>query len=360
MKIIRCLFLLAALLAPRYTFGRPPGYEHYIESYAKAKDFSGTVVIQKGGRTVYAKSFGWANRQHKVSNDIDTKYKVASITKAFTAVLILRLYERGMVDLHKKIRTYLLDYAGEAGDKVTVHQLLNHTSGMANIDRNLTSAESAVRNGIPHYQTPLTTDELLAQYCSERLVNEPGKVFDYNNADYIVLGKIIERIHGKRFEQVLREEILQPLGMRDSGMLYQHDVLDGLADTYFFRDDLKRLSNDLPVYIENWYAAGAMYSTARDLLKFSDALFGARLLRPETLALMLSPGLDDYGYGVWVYETEINHKRHVVVKRPGRIMGAQSMLLRLLNDGVTVIILTNTDAVSLDDFAAEVSKRVAG
>ena len=82
-------------------------------------------------------------------------------------------------------------------------------------------------------------------------------------------------------------------------MLYQHDVLDGLADTYFFRDDLKRLANDLPVYIENWYAAGAMYSTARDLLKFSDALFGSKLLKAETLALMFKPGLDDYGYGVW-------------------------------------------------------------
>jgi CubicO group peptidase (beta-lactamase class C family) len=359
MKIIRCLFLLVALLAlARYTFGRPPGYESYIESYAKAKNFSGTVLIQKGGRTVYAKSFGWANRQHKVPNDIDTKYKVASITKAFTAVLILRLYERGRIDLNKTIRTYLPDYAGEAGDKVTIHQLLNHTSGMANIDRNLISAESAVRNGIPHYQTPLTTDELLAKYCSERLVNEPGKAFDYNNADYIVLGKIIERVHGKTFEQVLGEEILHPLGMRDSGMLYQHEVLDGLADTYFFRDDLKRLANDLPVYIENWYAAGAMYSTARDLLKFSDTLFGARLLKAETVALMLRPGLDDYGYGVWVYEVEINHKRRVVVKRPGRIMGAQSMLFRLLNDGVTIIILGNTDAVSLDDFAAEVGKRV--
>jgi D-alanyl-D-alanine carboxypeptidase len=358
MKIIRCLFLLAALLAPaRYTFGRPPGYESYIESYARAKGFSGTILIQKSGRTVYAKSFGWANRQHKVPNKIDTRYKVASITKAFTAVLILRLYERGRIDLNKTIRTYLPDYAGEAGDKVTIHQLLNHTSGMANIDRNLTGAESAIRNGIPHYQTPLTTDELLAKYCSERLVNEPGKVFDYNNADYIALGKIIERVHGKPYEQVLGESILQPLAMRDTGMLYQHDVLDGLADTYFFRDDLKRLANDLPVYIENWYAAGAMYSTARDLLKFSDALFGAKLLKAETLALMFKPGLDDYGYGVWVYETTINHRKRVVVKRPGRIMGAQSMLFHLLNDKVTVIILSNTDAVSLDEFAAEVSKR---
>ena len=222
----------------------------------------------------------------------------------------------------------------------------------------MTSAESAIKNGIPHYQTPLTTDVLVAKYCSEKLVNEPGKVFDYNNADYIILGKIIERVHGRTYEQALREGILQPLNMKDSGMLYQHNILDNLAATYFFRDDLKTLVNDLPVYIENWYAAGAMYSTANDVLKFSTALFGLKLLKRETLALMIKPGLNDYGYGVWVYESSFNNKKYTVVKRPGRIMGAQSMLFHILDADATIIILSNTDATSLDEFAAEIGKRI--
>lgn len=357
MNITRHLILpVVFLLLARSSAGQAPAYDKFIDGYAKAHDFSGTVLIQKNSEIVYAGSFGMANRQHRVPHKAATKYKVASVTKAFTAVLILRLYERGKLDLNKTIKTYLPDYAGEAGDKVTVHQLLNHTSGMANIDRNLTSAESAVKNGIPHYQTPLTTDQLLAKYCSDKLVNQPGRVFDYNNADYIVLGKIIERLHGKTYEQVLGEDILRPLAMRDSGMLYQHAVPADLADTYFFRDDLKRLANDLPVYIENWYAAGAMYSTARDLLRFSNALFGAKLLKPETLALMLKPGLDDYGYGVWVYETGINDAKQRVVKRPGRIMGAQSMLFHLPRADATIIILSNTDATGLDEFAAEMGK----
>jgi len=129
----------------------------------------------------------------------------------------------------------------------------------------------------------------------------------------------------------------------------------GLADTYFFREDLKRLANDLPVYPENWYAAGGMYSTANDLLKFSDALFTGRLLRRETLALMLKPGLDDYGYGVWVYKTKVANSTPTVVKRPGAIMGAQGMLFHVMDQNVTIIILSNTDAVSLDEFAAKIS-----
>ncbi len=332
--------------------------DKFIDSYAKEHNFSGTILIQNNSKIGYARSFELANRQLKVPNKNDTKYRIASLTKAFTAVLILRLYEQGKIDLNKPIKTYLPNYAGEGAGKVTIHQLLNHTSGMANIDRNLTSAESAIKNGMPHYQTPYTTDELLAKFCSEKLVNEPGKVFDYNNADYIVLGKIIEQINGKTYEQVLKEEILQPLKLNDSGMLYQHNILDNLADTYFFRDDLKTLVNDLPVYIENWYAAGAMYSTANDVLRFSNALFGLRLLQRDTLALMIKPGLDDYGYGVWRYETKFNNRTHTVVKRPGRVMGAQSMLFHLLNEDVTIIILSNVGTTSLDEFAAEIGKRI--
>lgn len=341
----------------RSLFGQAPVVDRFVDSYAKQHDFSGTILIQNNSKISYDRSFGFANRQLKVPNRNDTKYKVASITKAFTSVLILRLYEQGKIDLTKPIKTYLPDYAGEGAGKVTIHQLLNHTSGMANIDRNLTSEETVIKSGMPHYQAPYTTDELLAKFCSEKLVNEPGKVFDYNNADYIILGKIIERIHGKSYEQVLKETILQPLKLNNSGMLYQHNVLDNLADTYFFRHDLKTLVNDLPAYIENWYAAGALYSTANDILRFSNALFGLKLIQRATLALMIKSGLDDYGYGVWRYEFRFNNRTHTVIKRPGRIMGAQAMLFHLFNEDITIIILSNTATTNLDEFAAEIAKR---
>lgn len=351
---ITILFLLV-----QNSFGQSPILNEFVASYAKKHDFSGTILIQRKSEIVYARSFGLANRQHRVLHTLRTKYKIASITKVLTAVLILRLYEQGKLDLNKTVKTYLPVYAGEAGERVTIHQLLNHTAGMANIDRNLTSAESAIRNGIPHLQTPMTTDDLLRKYASDKLVNEPGKVFDYNNADYIVLGKIIERVSGKPYEEFLRENILQPLNMRHSGMLDQQRILDDLADNYFYRDDVKRLANDLPVYIENWYAAGAMYSTAGDVLKFADALFGRKLLKQETLDRMFTPGLDEYGYGVWVYnDYEINGKKYKIVKRPGSIMGANSMLFRISEADATIIILSNTNAASLDEFAAEIGKRL--
>ena len=249
------------------------------------------------------------------------------------------------------------DYTGAGANTVTIHQLLNHTSGIDNFDK-VKSAEEGIKNGLPYYQTPFTTDQLLQKFCSGPLVNEPGKVFSYNNGDYIILGKMIERTYGKKFDEVLQEKILQPLKLTETGMLYQHQIIDGIAATYFIRDDLKRLVNDLPVYPENWFAAGAMYSTPRDVLAFSNALFGGKLINKESLALMLRPGLDDYGYGVWSYETKVGEKKYKVVKRPGQIMGAQTQLYHFMEPDVTVIILSNTGTTDLDEFVAEIGKRV--
>jgi len=351
------LTLIIALTLAQGAFGQSHEIATYISDYVKEHHFNGSILIQQTHKTTYHHSFGVADRQFNIPTNNGTKYKIASVTKLFTAVLVLQLYEEGKLDLNKTIGTYLPDYTGVGRDKVTIHHLLNHTSGLTNMDAGL-SKESAIKSGIDQYQKPYTTDELLRKFCSGKLEHEPGKVFDYNNGEYIILGKIIERIYGKSYEQVLKQRLLQPLRMDDSGFLHQQDVVERLANTYMMSDDLKVLVNDLPVYIENWYAAGAMYSTTTDLLKFSESLFGFKLTRKETVKLMVQPGLDDYGYSVWAYEVEINNKQHKAIKRPGRIMGAQAMLFHFLDDDLSIIILSNTDTTDLDSFVLEIGKRL--
>lgn len=324
--------------------------EATIRDYAKEHNFNGTILIRHKDKKIYQQSFGLADRAFDILIKDDTKFRIASITKVFTAVLILQLYEQGKLDLHATIKTYLPGYSGEGAEKVTIHNLLNHTSGIQNFDT-IKSYEEAVKNGMEVYQLPHTTDDLLNKYCSGKLVHEAGKVFDYNNADYIILGKIIERITAKTFAGALRERILDPVGMTESGMLYQQDVVRNLANTYFKPDETKPLINDLPVYIENWYSAGGMYSTTDDLHKFATALFGARLLKSETLSLMLKPGLDNYGYGLWIASLEIGGKQYRFAQRPGRIMGANVVLLRFLNEDLTITILSNTNATDIDAFS---------
>ncbi len=348
--LMAAVFLFATSSQATLAQAQAQTLETTIRDYAREHNFNGTILIQHKNKQIYQQSFGIADRAFNIPVNNDTKFKIASITKAFTAVLILQLYEQGKLDLHATIKTYLPGYTGEGAERVTIHNLLNHTSGIQNFDT-IKSYEEAVKNGMEVYQLPHTTADLLTKYCSGKLVHEVGKVFDYNNADYIILGKIIEKITAKTYEEALRERILDPLGMTQSGMLYQQNVVRNLANTYWKTGETKPLINDLPVYIENWYSAGGMYSTTADLLKFSNALFGSKLLKSETLSLMLKSGLDDYGYGLWAATVDIKGKPHRIAHRPGSIMGANTVLLRFLNDDLTIIILGNTNATNIDAFS---------
>ena len=321
-----------------------------VRQYARTHSFSGTVLVQKGGKTLYHESFGLADRAFNVPVTNSTKFKAASITKAFTAVLILQLAEHGKLDLNAPIRAYLPNYTGEGADKVRIHNLLNHTSGIENFDR-IKSYDEAVRSGIESYQLPHTTDDLLTKYSSGKLVREVGKAFDYNNADYVILGKILEKVYDKPFDAILKERVLRPLAMVNSGMLYQHEIVPNLANTYFKPGDTAALINDLPFFTQNWYSAGGMYSTATDLAKFANALYrSSKLLRPETLKKMVTPGLDEYGYGLWIRDIKVRGKSHRFAQRPGSIMGANTLLLRFLDDDLTVVILSNTNLTDIDAF----------
>lgn len=352
---MRNLLVLLAVLLLAAPARAQPALEAMIGSNMAEHGFSGTILVSRGDSVLYHRSHGVAERAFGTLITNGTRYKVASITKLFTAVLILQLHQEGKLDVDRPIATYLPDYPGEGGDRVTLHQLLNHTSGIENFDRER-SFQEAVENGVERYQKPHTSDALLARCCSGRLAGEPGREFAYNNADYIVLGKIIERVAGKPYAQVLEERILRPLGLRDTGMMRSDTILPRLASTYFYPDDTGRSIPDLPMYPENWYAAGGMYSTTADLRTFADALYGdGRLLGADALRRLLAPGMDEYGYGLWSYSFTRNGVTYRVAKRPGSIMGANAVLYRLLDQGVTIILLANTNRTDLDRFAQRIA-----
>ena len=353
--------LLISLLIASVTFlkAQSETLDAFINSYVKEHQFNGTILVQQDGEVRFEKSFGLAERSFQVPLNNQTVYHIASVTKLFTSVLILQLCENGKIGLHESIKHYLPDYPGNGGDAVNIHQLLNHTSGLPDMDTT-SSMESALMYGVPAYQIPATTEQLVLRNASGELVNPPGQVFSYNNADYILLGKIIETICKQPFDTVLRRKILQPLGMSHSGMLAQHKIIDNLAVSYFYRDDLNALVPNLPVYYENWYAAGSMYSTAEDLLKFNQALFSLKLIGQKSLDLLLTPGLDRYGYGMWIDEYEIGGIKYRAAKRPGLIMGSQAMLLHFLDTDLTVIILSNTGNIGLDQMVKQISIAALG
>lgn len=346
------LNLILLLFINTYCFAQKSNISKIADEYAVKNQFNGTVLVQNNHKIIYHKSFGVAERSFNSKVTNETKYQVCSITKTFTAVLILQLVEKGKINLNSKIRDYLTDYKGKGGDKVSVRQLLNHTSGMKNTDT--VKDANFLKHGIGFYHFPYQLKDIVNKFCSNDLVNEPGTKFDYNNGEYMIVGRILEVIYGKTFEEILNNEILVPLGMQNSGLLSHYKLIKGLATPYYKDKSLDHLIPNIPIYVEDFSAAGAMYSTTSDLIKFNNALFDFKLLKKETLDELLTPGLDDYGYSVWIRDVE-KYKR---MERYGRIAGANAVWFHYLNKNLTIIILSNTNLTNLGDYASKIGRAI--
>lgn len=328
-------------------------FKKFINEYTKKHPFNGTILVQKNNSKVYAQSFGLANFQFNVHNTNETKYKIASITKLFTSVLIMQLVEQGKIDLNQNIKTYLPDYKGEGADKVNVFNLLTATSGLESNEKDAKGMDIPAM-----YAKPYSTEELLNIFCSGKLENEPGKVWNYNNADYVILGKIIEAIYKKPYEAVLKEKFLEPLQMKNTGIFGMEKVITDLANVYEYNDSTKTIENTPPIYIENYYAAGGMYSNADDLLKFSNALYGNKLLKDTNLQSILQPYLANYGFGIWIYDATVNNQKIKVAERQGAIRGTKTRLVQILDKDITIILLTNAQTTSLDEIQWKIIEEI--
>lgn len=334
-----------------------PPLDDFVAKALEGTDFGGTILVSSRGKTLLRRGYGLADRAFATACGVDTAYRIASITKLLTAVVVMRLWDRQKIDLDAPIATYLPDYQGAGAKTVKIRHLLSHTSGVENFDKALTSFAAVAKAGMPAYQIPHSPRELMDRFASGPLVNPPGTAFDYNNADYVILGQIIEAIENSTYEQVVAREITTPLAMASTRMATRLDIIPKLASTYY-QDEETPLGNDMPAYPENWYAAGGFCSTADDLLAFADALYGNRLMPPSRLEAMLAPGLDEYGFGQWVAKLEVDGREHRFAQRPGRIMGANTLLLRLLDDDVTIVILANTNLVDTDRLGFKIARQV--
>ncbi|MBX7044034.1 MAG: beta-lactamase family protein [Ignavibacteria bacterium] len=339
-------FLLLLILFTAELCSGQSEYSALTAYYGSQKNFNGVVLVATNGRVDFLAGVGLANRQDSVPINSQTKFKIASVTKTFTAVLILKLFEQGKIDLNEKFGAYFPEYKGEAKQSATIHNLLTYSSGIPDCEGN---------RGIEVYQTRATVEDFIDKHCSGKPEFEPGTQFRYENGSYIILGRIIEKITGKSFAQNLRDEILEPLDMKNTDLLYSRNIISGLADTYNYDDSSKVFYNDDPMYIENYYSAGAMYSTAEDLLKFDVGIFGFRLLKEKTVELMLTPYPELYGvaYGFWVTENTFGGNVCKTANRQGSIWGANANWLHIMNNNKTFIVLSNTNATDLPEFTEQ-------
>ena len=308
----------------------------YLDELAKEDEFSGVVLIAKDGKPVFERAYGLANKAKNIRNNIDTKFNLGSMNKMFTAVAIAQLAQAGKLSFEETIGKYLPDYPNkDVADKVTVHHLLTHTSGLGSYWNAKFEAKKA---------SIKTVSDYLSLFADEPGTVDPGKTFRYSNSGFIVLGAIIEKVSGQNYYDYVSEHIYKPAGMKQTGAYEMTAETPNLAMGYTTE------GSGAPGRRENAATrpnrggpAGGGYSTAEDLMRFHTALREHKLLDQKYTDLVTTGkvpmGGAKYAYGFG--DEVINGKR--VFGHNGGAQGIASDLSMYADLGYTSVVMTNYD-----------------
>lgn len=267
------------------------GFIQRSDELAASGRFSGTVLLARHGKILFARAYGEADRERHVPMTLDSQIRYGSLGKMFTAIALLQLVEAGKVDLDAPVASYLPDYPNrEFAAKVKVRHLLTHESGAGDIDT-IDIDWSGDRSRFK------TLDDYIAHYGGRAPAFEPGSKVEYSNFAFILAGKIIEAVTGRDFYEVVEERVFAPAGMTRTGYAPEHVALPGRAIPYTSRDGA--LVSVLDRYPWRGMPAGGGYSTVMDLFRFSEALRAGKLLSRDLLKQATSPQNSEnwYGYG---------------------------------------------------------------
>ncbi|HFD2360951.1 TPA: serine hydrolase domain-containing protein, partial [Legionella pneumophila] len=304
--------------------------EQVIQSYVADKQFMGAILMAQHEQVVLDKGYGFANLEWQISNTPKTKFRIASLTKQFTAAAILLLEEQGKLKTSDFINKFMPD-APSTWNKVTLFHLLNHTSGIPNY------------TGFPDFAkftTSTKTPEQQIELFRHKPLNfQPGSNFEYNNSGYVLLGYLIEKISGQSYEDFIMTNIFNPLSMNDSGYDSHSKIIINRASGYMVSSNGICNADYLDMSIP--YSAGSLYSTTRDLLLWEQGLFGGTILSPESLNKMINPFKNEYGLGVRIHSLE----EHKSITHAGGTSGFNTKLIYSPDDKLTVIVLANLNAL---------------
>ena len=297
--------------------------DNIVQDYVQRKIFTGSILVARDGKILFDKSYGNANLEWDIPNSPTTKFRIASLTKQFTAASIFLLQERGKLNVDDPVKKYVPD-APAAWDKITIYNLLTHTSGIPNS-----------YDGITSWSQTKTPEELVAAFRNKPLDFEPGSTRKYSNAGYYLLGYLIEKISGQSYKEFVFENIFKPLEMKDSGYVSNSEVIRRRASGYQMGPagpENGRYYNETLLF-----SSGGLYSTTEDLLKWDQGLFGGKLLSDASLKKMTAPYKHDFACGLVVSEID----GHKAIEHAGDMDGFTSDMVYYVEDKVAVIVLNN-------------------
>ncbi len=302
----------------------------FYDTNLVARGFNGAILVAKNGQVIFEKYHGYFNLQKKDTLTEHSAFHLASVSKTFTAMATLKLAEQGKLTLDDDVKLYFpnFPYSG-----ITIRMLLSHRSGLPNYlyfmqqlgwDIKQYCDNNDVLNYLIKYQPPLT--------------HQPNTHFTYCNTNYTLLGLIIEKVSGKSYAEFLQQNFFKPLKMNDTYVFSLSDSQKAMP-SYDWRGRREGLT-----FLDKGFGDKNIYSTARDLLKWDQALYNNQLFSAKTLEEAFipysneKPGIKNYGFG-WRMNIYPNGKK--IIFHGGWWHGNNTMLMRLVQDSATIIILGN-------------------
>lgn len=310
----------------------------YLTGLTSSGQFQGAVLVARNGEVVIARGYG--NADDNVPNTVRTRFRLASITKQFTAAAILALQQDGKLTVDDAICPYL-DPCPDAWKPLTIRHLLTHTSGLVDY--------TAFASFEPTEMNPATPQELVDRFRNFPLSFAPGTLYHYCNSNYVLLGLIIERVSGMEYADYLEQRFFAPLGMTDTGYDTNRGAIIGGAQGYVTPG---KKSGFLDA--STLYASGGLYSTVGDLFRWDQALYTEAALSRAQLEQMFTPALRNYGFG-WKIETIDGRRR---ISHPGNMTGVATFFARYPDERATIIVLANMEYANAEGIANYIASRM--
>lgn len=334
--------------------------QQILDNFYQNHDFSGTVLVKKGGKVLFTRACGMAHRGFQVPNQLDTKFDTASITKVFTAVAVLLLVEKGQLNLSDHI-VDLIDLEGtEIPQDVTIEHLLTHTSGIADdADEEAGEDYAELFRDKPNYSIRNTSD-FLPQFAYKKPLFQAGTDTRYNNCAFVLLGLAIEKVSGMNYRQFVMERIVEPCGLERTRFCAMDEVNENTADGYVACEDedshIVEWKKNIYSYPPIGSPDGGIYSTVADLDKFLRTLNSGELLSPKMSHLLFQPHCAfEKPFKKWkpelnttittgyAFEFVTIDQKIFCVRKDGMNDGVAAMLSYYPETDVSIVILSNQD-----------------
>lgn len=359
--LILCLF---ALSSAAQTPDVAQAVDRYLSIRTEMGGFSGAILVARDGRVILRKGYGFADVEKRIPYTPETQHEVASISKMFTAMAALKLRDSGKLQLSDSICKYL-DGCPEIWKPITIQQLMRHTSGIPDYEEKL---ELGSDKYLEFMVKPEATKLIVENAKTLPLDFKPGEKFHYSNTGYVILSRIVQQAAGQPFAEFVRKNILEPAGMKHSGIIgtgappkklasgYTHGdigwekMLGGVALTAGHLKKQPQLALTPPA------GDAGVYSTVDDLYLWSRVMDGSKLVPAALAAEVYTPGLENYGYG-WLIDKGFERRR---MWHNGELPGYTSELLKFPDDKITIIIFSNLDRSRLGRIRRDVSAIVLG